>query len=144
MHPHGVLETCLYAEDLAAAERFYRNVLGLEFFARDAGRHVFFRCGGGMFLVFNPRHTTTSEHLVAGSAMLPHGAFGAGHVAFRVTESELDPWRQRLHDHGVPIESEIAWPQGGHSIYFRDPAGNLLELATPKLWGLPDSEPSDL
>ena len=39
----GVLETCLYASDLAAAERFYGGALGLQVFAREEGRHVFFR-----------------------------------------------------------------------------------------------------
>jgi catechol-2,3-dioxygenase len=36
----------------------------------------------------------------------------------------------------VPIEIEITWPGGGHSIYFRDPAGNSIELATAKTWNL--------
>ena len=35
---------------------------------------------------------------------------------------------------GVPIEAEIAWPQGGHSLYVRDPASNSVELATPSIW----------
>ena len=36
----------------------------------------------------------------------------------------------------VPIELETDWPRGGHSLYFRDPAGNSVELITPGLWGL--------
>jgi catechol 2,3-dioxygenase-like lactoylglutathione lyase family enzyme len=43
-------------------------------------------------------------------------------------------WRERLEAHGVAIESVARWPRGGRSIYFRDPAGNSLELATPDLW----------
>ena len=35
---------------------------------------------------------------------------------------------------GVAIESEVSWPNGGHSIYIRDPAGNSLEFATPDIW----------
>jgi hypothetical protein len=31
----------------------------------------------------------------------------------------------------------IEWPSGGRSIYFRDPAGNLVDLVTPGVWGLP-------
>ena len=45
----AVLETCLYASDLEAAERFYGGVLGLAVFGREAGRHVFFRCGDAVF-----------------------------------------------------------------------------------------------
>lgn len=52
------------------------------------------------------------------------------------TES-LDEWKKHLADHGVEIEKEVEWPKGGKSIYFRDPAGNSVELATRGLWGLP-------
>lgn len=134
MHVQEVLETCLYAEDLDAAEKFYRDVLGLEPFAREIGRHVFFRCGNRMVLVFNP--TKTNE---AGSDIPRHGCRGAGHAAFAVRENELSSWRSQLSAKGVTIEREIDWPQGGHSIYFRDPAGNSVELATPKLWALEES-----
>jgi Glyoxalase/Bleomycin resistance protein/Dioxygenase superfamily len=58
-----------------------------------------------------------------------HGAEGEGHVAFAVPASELADWRVHLHAHGVPIEVEVDWDEGGRSIYFRDPAGNSVELA---------------
>ena len=35
----------------------------------------------------------------------------------------------------IAIESEITWKNGARSVYFRDPAGNSLEFAEPKLWG---------
>ena len=34
------------------------------------------------------------------------------------------------------IEKDVAWPNGGRSLYFRDPAGNCLELASPLVWGM--------
>ena len=58
LKPSGILEACLYAPDLNAAENFYREVLGLEVYSRDPGRDVFFRCGQGMFLIFNPAQTS--------------------------------------------------------------------------------------
>ncbi len=125
----GVLETCLYADDLEAAERFYSNVIGLEVHSPNNGRDVFFRCGDGMLLIFDPRRTS-----VPGSSTPSHGAVGAGHVAFAVGESSLHAWRERLRRHGVAIETETFWPSGGKSIYFRDPAGNSVELATPQVW----------
>lgn len=136
MQPHGVLETVLYAPDLAAAEAFYRDVLGLDLVSTEPGRHVFFRCGKQMVLVFDPETTSTKPHEMFGSLIPLHGAQGAGHVAFAVKDAELDDWRARLRKAGIAIESEISWPQGGQSVYFRDPAGNSLELATPTLWGL--------
>src|SRR6516164_7413438 len=35
---------------------------------------------------------------------------------------------------GGTIEGRTDWSRSGHSIYFRDPDGHLLELATPGLW----------
>lgn len=134
----GVLETCLYAADLAAAERFYGEVLGLAPFARVAGRHAFFRCGGAMLLVFDPAVTATTPGAVGGVPVPAHGAAGAGHVAFAVAEAALAGWEARLAAAGVAIEARIDWPGGGRSLYVRDPAGNSVELATPRIWALPE------
>ena len=132
----GVLETVVYAEDLEAAERFYQGALGLEVFLRQEGRLVFFRCGAGMFLVFNPATTERDRIIVNGSPIPLHGARGAGHVAFRVPAAEVERWRRHLVRAGVDIESEVRWAAGGRSLYVRDPAGNSVELATAATWGL--------
>ena len=129
MQPRGILETCLYVDNLEVAERFYRSVLRLEFVGRQEGRHVFFRCGDHMLLIFNPERTRKRE-----SSVPHHGANGPSHIAFSVSESELDAWRAHLEDEGVEIERTVDWPQGGASLYFRDPAGNSLELAVPRIW----------
>ena len=128
MRVRGILETCLYAGDLRAAEDFYATVLGLEVIGRLEGRHVFFRCGDRVFLVFNPAKTRE-----VGTELPPHGTDGQGHGAFSIKEKELSIWRTHLEQHGVAIEREITWPNGGRSIYFRDPAGNSIELASPKI-----------
>lgn len=133
----GVLETGVYAEDLVAAERFYGELLGLPVFAREPGRHVFFRCGAAMLLVFNPVRTAVEAGEVGGVAVPRHGAHGAGHVCFQVPESDLAGWRERLAAGGAAIEAEIRWPGGGTSLYTRDPAGNSVELAPARIWGQP-------
>ena len=135
-----VLEACLYATDLGAAERFYVDVLGLERYSAMPGRHVFFRCGSGMFLVFNPARTSGEPSLVDGAIVPAHGATGPGHVAFAILDADIPAWRVRLEAAGIPIESEVTWPRGGRSLYIRDPAGNCVELASPKLWELEDPE----
>ncbi len=134
-----VLETSLYVYDLDAAERFYHGVLGLDVCGRHPGRHVFFQCGEGVLLVFVPEATAGATTSVDGTAIPLHGADGPGHVAFAVPEPELAAWKGRLIERGVAIEAEVRWPQGGRSVYFRDPAGNSLELASPAIWGLPES-----
>ncbi|HEX6049365.1 MAG TPA: VOC family protein [Gemmatimonadaceae bacterium] len=133
-----VLEACLYAHDLEAAERFYAQVLGLERYSSVPGRHVFFRCGDGMFLVFNAERTRSEASVVAGAIVPTHGATGPGHVAFAIPDAEIPAWRTRLEQAGITIESEVMWPRGGRSLYFRDPAGNCVELASPTLWGFRD------
>ena len=138
--PLRVLETCLYADDLPAAQAFYRDVLGLELVDEQAGRHVFFRAGPSMLLLFRPEHTAQHATDVAGQPIPLHGARGPGHAAFRIPHADVADWRNRLQQAGVAIESEVRWPNGAHSLYFRDPAGNSLELATADLWGLPDQE----
>ncbi|MGH6945235.1 MAG: VOC family protein, partial [Geminicoccaceae bacterium] len=103
--------------------------------SRQPGLFVFFRCGAAMLLLFEPEAARTGRSVPA------HGAHGSGHTCFAVPEAALDGWRNRLHAAGVEIEQEMAWPRGGRSFYFRDPAGNSLELATPRIWGLGDVAP---
>ncbi len=128
----AIVETSLYADDLGLAELFYRDVLGLQVMGREEGRHVFFRVGDrSMLLIFRPDSTLKGEHLPA------HGSRGPGHVALGIPAEDLDAWRSRLEGRQVAIEHEESWPRGGRSLYFRDPAGNSVELITPGLWGLP-------
>lgn len=131
--PDRVLETVLYVDDLAAAERFYGEVLGLKRDSAKPGLFCFFRLGEAMLLLFEPGAAAVGREVPR------HGARGAGHVCFAVREAELPGWRRRLEAHGLTIEHEQAWPRGGRSFYFRDPAGNSLELATPRIWGFPDA-----
>lgn len=130
MRVERVLETCLYVDDLELAEEFYTQVLGLSAFSRLENRHVFFRCGTGVFLVFRPEESMKPNDVPT------HGALGGSHVAFAVQQHQIASWREHLLVHGVRIEKEVAWPDGGYSLYFRDPSGNSLELATPEVWGI--------
>jgi catechol 2,3-dioxygenase-like lactoylglutathione lyase family enzyme len=133
-----VLESCLYAADLAAAERFYADVLGLVLHGKQPGRHVFFRCGEQMVLLFNP--VESSQPGTHGGLDVPlHGTTGAGHLCFAVHEADLPTWLEHLARHNVLIEKVLDWPGGGRSLYFRDPAGNSLELATPKIWQIAEA-----
>jgi catechol 2,3-dioxygenase-like lactoylglutathione lyase family enzyme len=135
MTPTAVLETVLYAKDLDAIEAFYAQVLGLEPFGKAPGRHVFYRLKDQMLLIFNPDATRVAPPANA-LPVPPHGASGEGHVCFAATAHDIDDWKARLAAQGVAIEADFEWPAGGRSIYFRDPAGNCLEFAEPKIWGL--------
>jgi catechol 2,3-dioxygenase-like lactoylglutathione lyase family enzyme len=134
--PTGILETVIYAVDLDAAETFYADILDMVPFSKLAGRQLFYRCGDQVLLVFNPQATVVPPPADAKLPVPPHGATGEGHVCFRANADEIEDWKSRLEATGVVIEAEFVWPSGGRSIYFRDPAGNCLEFAEPKIWGL--------
>jgi catechol 2,3-dioxygenase-like lactoylglutathione lyase family enzyme len=120
---NGIAEVALYVSDLEVATRFYTEVLGLPLTAAF---------GEARFLQTGP-NSTIILFTVAGienrTSVIPaHGAAGDQHVALAVPADEMDAWRQRLQEHGVEIEHEQDWSQGTHSIYFRDPDNNSLEL----------------
>ncbi len=131
--PDAILEAALYAEDLDAAERFYGDLLGLERLVRVGERHVFYRVGDGVLLIFNPSETSKPPNNPR-LPVPPHGARGPGHFCFAVAASALDDWCARLRAAGVGIEADFHWPNGARSIYFRDPAENSIEMAEPRLW----------
>jgi len=133
----GVLEAALYAADLDAAKAFYGGVLGLETVLEVEGRHVFYRAGRTILLIFNPvrtREASTNPDL----PVPPHGAEGPGHLCLSADAQSIAAWADRLTAAGLPIEADFHWPNGARSIYFRDPADNSLEISEPRLW-FPDA-----
>jgi catechol 2,3-dioxygenase-like lactoylglutathione lyase family enzyme len=132
MQIQAVIETAIYVDDLDKTERFYHGVLGLPVIAREPGHHVFFQVGATNVLLAFVASATLKGDILPG-----HGAKGPGHFALGIKLEEFDAWRQKLQASGIPIEKEVRWPQGGKSLYFRDPASNLVELVTPKIWSLP-------
>ena len=64
----------------------------------------------------------------------PHDGHGPLHVCFGIPADQISLWEQRLADRSIPIESRFQWPAGGISLYFRDPDGHAVELATPGIW----------
>ncbi|TJV43649.1 MAG: glyoxalase/bleomycin resistance/extradiol dioxygenase family protein [Mesorhizobium sp.] len=136
MTPSAILESALYVTDLHAAEQFYRDILGLHPLGKVEGRHLFFRCGPGVLLIFNAEATKIPPAPDAKLKVPPHGAVGEGHLCFAATAVEIAAWTAHLKARNVAIESEFEWPQGGRSIYIRDPSGNSIEFAEPRIWGL--------
>ena len=132
MNIKAIIETAIYVADLDETETFYGTILGLTVIAREPGRHVFFQVGEASILLAFIADTT-----LKGDQLPSHGAKGPGHFALGIDADALDAWRQKLQESGVAIEQEVEWPRGGKSIYFRDPAGNLVKLITPGVWGLP-------
>jgi len=129
----GIAEAALYVEELERARAFYREVLGLVETAVFADA-AFLQTGPHSTLILFER-----AGLAGRQSVIPaHGAQGQVHVALAIPPEEMEAWRARLQAHQVAIEHEQDWPQGTHSVYFRDPDQNSLELIAanhyPQIW----------
>jgi catechol 2,3-dioxygenase-like lactoylglutathione lyase family enzyme len=127
------LETGLYVSDPERSAAFYVDALGLRVIATGDRLTALDAGEGSVLLLFKRGATDVWADLPEGR-IPPHGAEGPSHFAFAIAAAAVDAWRARLVAHGVTIESEVAWPRGGRSLYFRDPDGHSVELATPGLW----------
>lgn len=130
---NGILETALYTDDMTRARAFYENVLSLKPIFADNRLCAYGVADRDVLLVFkrgSARETTT----MPGGVIPGHDGTGPLHVAFAIARDDLAVWEQQLKARGVAIEGHTDWKRGGRSIYFRDPDGHLLELATPGLW----------
>src|SRR3712207_1469325 len=89
--------------------------------------------GSGVLLLF-PQGGSLQPIETPGGLIPPHDGQGPMHVAFSISPDELEDWQRHLTEAGVPVEGRTQWPRGGVSMYFRDPDGHLLEIATPGMW----------
>ncbi len=130
LHAGPILETVIYADDLASTALFYERVLGLQYMDGDHDLLEVFRIApGSVLLIFNPEQSEAP-----GRSVPVHGARGPGHIALRIEPGRYEAWVDRLGEMAVPIEQEHTWPDGNRSIYVRDPAGNCVELITGDIW----------
>ncbi len=127
-----VLETALYVADLDRAKEFYARLFELPLLVADA-RMCAFAAGDTVLLLF-PRGEGLKPVHTPGGTIPPHDGQGPLHVAFAIAAEDLPSWEHKLQQAQIEVESRMRWPRGGQSIYFRDPDGHLLELATPGLW----------
>lgn len=129
----GIVETAVYVEDVERASKFYEEVLGLGKIAGDDRFRAYSVADRDVLLLF--KRGATAQPIPTPSGVIPpHDGAGQNHFAFAIPAAELPAWEKQLAEHHVAIESRVKWPRGGTSIYFRDPDGNLVELATPGMW----------
>jgi catechol 2,3-dioxygenase-like lactoylglutathione lyase family enzyme len=130
---NGIVESCLYADDLRPSIRFYRDRLGLHLLQSD-DRFAVFRVSEHQVLLIFRSGSRQEPVPTPGGLIPPHDAAGQLHFAFSISKENFAAWEKHLTAEGIPIESKVTWPEGGQSIYFRDPANHLVELATPGIW----------
>jgi catechol 2,3-dioxygenase-like lactoylglutathione lyase family enzyme len=135
-HPalSGVLETTLIVEDVARATRFYRELFGFDVLAQTERLCSLNVKPAQVLLLFQRAGSLDDIRLPGGVLPRDMDAQGRSHMAFAIEAEHLELWRRWLKQNAVAIESTVLWELGGTSLYFRDPDGNLLELATRGVW----------
>jgi catechol 2,3-dioxygenase-like lactoylglutathione lyase family enzyme len=129
----GLLETSLYAGDLERTAAFYRDLFGFKALVESPRLVAFEVAARHVLLVFQAGATEADVHDARGT--IPgHDGRGRLHLALSIAAADCEAWRSRLDARGVALAGEYRWPRGGTSLYFRDPDGALVELATPGLW----------
>jgi len=128
-----VLETSLYVEQLDRSVDFYQRIFGFEKLTGD-DRFCAFNVSGQQVLLLFLKGATLAPMPLPGGVIPPHDGSGHLHLAFTIPATAEQDWQRHLEAANVAIESRVAWPKGGFSLYFRDPDGHLLELVTPGCW----------
>ena len=129
----GLLETGLYVEDVARSRAFYTRLFGFPVLVEDDRLCALDVAGRAVLLLFRRGESGEAVHIPGG--IIPgHDGHGSLHYAFAIAGGHLEAWRSRVLRQGIEIEGQVVWPRGGVSLYFRDPDGHLVELATPGVW----------
>jgi catechol 2,3-dioxygenase-like lactoylglutathione lyase family enzyme len=129
----GLLETSLYARDLKRTAAFYRDLFGFKALV-DSPRLVAFEVAARHVLLVFQSGATEDDVVEARGTIPGHDGRGRLHLALSIAAADYEVWRLRLGERDIAIAGEYRWPRGGTSLYFRDPDGALVELATPGLW----------
>lgn len=123
----GVLETALYVSDVTRSRNFYSDLFGFEPVGAGERLSAMAIKPGQVLLLF-------LKGASAGLGSTAHDGDGQLHLAFSIRATDLNAWERRLAERGIAIVEHRSWERGGRSVYFRDPDGHLLELATPGVW----------
>ena len=114
----GLYEIAIPVKEMTRAEKFYREVLGLEEGIRDEKRNwLFLRVGSQAGMVVLQENK---------------GEWPKMHFAFTVEEADLERATALLVEKGVAIDGPHfhEW-MPAKSVYFSDPDGHNLELCAP-------------
>ena len=116
MHTLGIHHVSINVDDVAAAERFYCDILGLSKLPRpDLGFD-------GAWLQTGQQQV----HLLGRSSGSP---LPEQHYAFLI--SDADQLLQRLREHNIEVRSVSEISGVCRQIFVHDPSGNLVEFNQP-------------
>lgn len=131
--PSSIIETCLHVTDLSRSCAFYSDLFGYPVL-QSGDRFCAYHVAATQVLILFLRGSDPEGSPTPFGFIPAHGSNGSSHVGFRISADTVETWVKRLEHRGIAIESRFVWPNGGTSIYFRDPDHHLLELMTPGVW----------
>jgi len=132
MQSQGIHHITLIGADKQTSIDFWEGTLGMPFIFeqpnldRPEENHLYFDPGdGSLITVF------TNEERSPDPTPNPEGVGNLHHLAFKVSRATYTQAAERLNERGIDHSGEI--DRGFmDSIYFRDPLGQLIELACYK------------
>jgi glyoxalase family protein len=132
LQAQGVHHITLLGADRQTSIDFWEGVLGMPFVFEQPNldapdqNHLYFDPGDGRLIT-----VFTSESWAKDSSPVPTTTGSVHHLAFAVSRATYTQAVRRLKERGIPNSGEV--DRGFmHSIYFRDPLGLLVELASYK------------
>ena len=123
----GMLETAVYVDDIARADRFYSGVLGLRRML-TGDRLWAYDVGPSQVLLLCARVESEADIMLAGGRVPGHRGDGPAHFAFLIEAASYEEWKAHLKAMAIPILSEVTWSPGARSLYVHDPDGNVVEF----------------
>lgn len=132
----SLLETALYVANVARSALFYHSLFRFPVIFSDGQRLTVLGIPGKCVLLLFLKGASTAPMAFPGGVIPPHDGKGTDHLAFNAGPDGLARWETDLAAAGIAIESRVHWPQGGESLYFRDPDQHLLEIVEGDIWGL--------
>ncbi|MGE8940848.1 VOC family protein [Leptospira interrogans] len=128
----GVHHITLVGADRQTSIDFWEGVLGMPFVFEQPNlddhtqNHLYFDPGDGRLITI-----FTSENWKPDSTPNPTGVGNVHHLAFNVSRATFTQAAKRLRERKIANSGEV--DRGFmHSLYFRDPLGQLLEIACYK------------
>jgi catechol 2,3-dioxygenase-like lactoylglutathione lyase family enzyme len=116
----GIRHVALFVPDLAAAERFWTEVMGYVVEWRPDAGNVYL-CSGSDNLALHQAAAT--EALGAGPQRLDHLGLAVP------APEDVDTWAAHLARHGVTLDAAPRGHRdGSRSFYFRAPDGTLIQI----------------
>jgi catechol 2,3-dioxygenase-like lactoylglutathione lyase family enzyme len=130
-----IIETALYVNDTAVSADFYVSAVGAQVLSQSE-RLAALSIGGASVLLLFKKGGSLQPTVIPGGTIPGNDANGQIHIAFAIESTEVEAWEARLRELQIEIESTVHWDRGGRSMYFRDPDGHNIELATPGIWDI--------